>query len=131
MARGGLEPYGALMLRVVLGVIYVAHAYLALFVIGPVKSAEYQRAMHIPLPELGVWYLIVAHGLGGIMLILGLLVRWAALANIPIMAGALWFHLPQGFFILGGKNGYEYVLVLLTATIAQALLGAGAFTFRK
>jgi putative oxidoreductase len=132
VARGGLEPYGALVLRVVLGVIYIAHAYLALFVMGPVKSIEYQRAMHIPLPEIGVWYLIVAHGLGGIMLILGLMVRWAALANIPAMAGALWFvHLQQGFFILGGKNGYEYVLVLLGATIAQALLGAGAFTFRK
>jgi hypothetical protein len=39
--------------------------------------------------------------------------------------------LQQGFFILGGKSGYEYVLVLLGATFAQALLGAGAFTFRK
>lgn len=132
MARAGLEPYGALVLRVVLGAIYIAHAYLALVVMGPGKFAEYQRAVHIPLPEIGVWYVIVAHGLGGIMLVLGLLVRWAALANIPVMAGALWFvHLQQGFFILGSKNGYEYVLVLLGATIAQALLGAGAFTLRK
>jgi putative oxidoreductase len=132
VGRGGLEPYGALVLRVVLGVIYIAHAYLVLVVIGSAKFAEYQRSMHIPLPEIGVWYLIVAHGLGGIMLILGLLVRWAALANIPIMAGALWFvHLQQGFFISGSKIGYEYVLVMLGATIAQALLGAGAFTFRK
>jgi putative oxidoreductase len=132
VGRGGLEPYGALVLRLVLGVIYIAHAYLALVVMGPAKAAEFQRAMHIPLPEIGVWYLIAAHGLGGILLILGLLVRWAALANIPIMMGALWFvHLQQGFFILDGKSGYEYVLVLLGATIAQALLGAGAFTLRK
>jgi len=132
VGRGGLEPYGALVLRVVLGVVYIAHAYLALVVMGPAKAVEFQRAMHIPLPEIGVWYLIVAHGLGGILLILGLLVRWAALANIPIMVGALWFvHLQQGFFILGNKNGYEYVLVLLGATIAQALLGAGAFTLKK
>ncbi len=132
MGRGGLEPYGALVLRLVLGVIYIAHAYLALVVMGPGKAAEYQRAMHIPLPEIGGWYLIAAQGLGGILLILGLLVRWAALANIPVIAGALWFvHLQQGFFILGGKIGYEYVLVLLGATLAQALLGAGAFTLRK
>lgn len=132
MGRGGLEPYGALVLRVVLGVIYVAHAYLVLVVIGAAKFAEFQRSMHIPLPEIGVWYLIMAHGLGGILLILGLLVRWAALANIPLMAGALWFvHLQQGFFISGAKVGYEYVLVLLGATVAQALLGAGAFTLRK
>ena len=132
MARGGLEAYGALVLRVVLGTIYIAHAYLSLFVMGPAKAIEYQRALHIPLPEIGAWYLIVAHGLGGILLILGIMVRWAALANIPIMAGALWFvHLKQGFFIMGGKNGYEYVFVLLGATIAQALLGAGAFTLKK
>ena len=132
MGRGGLEPYGAMVLRVVLGAVYLAHAYLALVVMGPGKAIEYQRAVHIPWPEIGVWYLIVAHGVGGILLILGLLVRWAALANIPIMAGALWFvHLQQGFFILGNKSGYEYVLVLLGASIAQALLGAGAFTFKR
>ena len=132
MARGGLEAYGALVLRIVLGVVYLAHAYLALVVMGPAKAIEYQRAVHIPLPEVGVWYLIVAHGLGGVLLILGLMVRGAALANIPVMAGALWFvHLHQGFFILNGRSGYEYVLVLLGATVAQALLGAGAFTLKK
>ena len=48
------------------------------------------------------------------------------------MVGALWFvHLPQGFFIFGAKDGYEYVLFLLGATIAQVLLGAGAFTLKK
>ena len=132
MARGGLEPYGALVLRVVIGAIYIAHAYLALVVMGPAKVIEYQRAMHVPLPEIGAWYLIVAHGLGGLLLILGVLVRSAALANIPVVAGALWFvNLQQGFFILGAKIGYEYVLLLLGATIAQALLGAGAFTLKK
>jgi len=132
VARGGLEAYGALVLRVVLGAIYVAHAYLALVVMGPAKAIEYLRAIHIPLPELGAWYLIVAHGVGGILLILGVMVRWAALANIPIMAAALWLvHLQQGFFVLSGKSGYEYVLVMLGATIAQALLGAGAFTLKR
>ena len=132
MGRGGLDAYGALVLRLSLGVIYIAHAYLALFVMGPAKAMDYQRTMHIPLPEIGVWYLILAHGLGGIMLILGILVRWAALANVPVVAGALWFvHLSQGFFVFGSKNGYEYLLLLLAATVAQALLGAGAFTLKK
>jgi putative oxidoreductase len=132
VGRGGLEAYGALVLRVVLGTIYIAHAYLALFVMGPAKAIEYQRAIHVPLPEIGAWYLIVAHGLGGILLIVGIMVRWAALANIPVMAGALWFvHLKQGFFVLSGKSGFEYVFVVLGATIAQALLGAGAFTLKK
>jgi putative oxidoreductase len=132
VGRGGFEPYGALVLRLVLGVVYIAHAYLALVVMGPAKAAELQRAMQIPLPEIAIWYLILAHGLGGILLVLGLLARWVAVANIPIMAGAVWFvHLKQGFFILNGKVGYEYALVVLGATIAQALLGAGAFTLKR
>jgi len=80
MGRGGLEPYGALLLRVVLGVIYIAHAYLVLRRDHPGQvSSGTSARWHIPLPEIGVWYLLVAHGLGGIMLILGFLCdgrRW-------------------------------------------------------
>jgi hypothetical protein len=32
---------------------------------------------------------------------------------------------------MGKDGGYEYALLVLGATIAQALLGAGAFTFRR
>ena len=54
-----------------------------------------------------------------------------SLVNIPIMAGALFMvHLKQGFF-MGKGGGYEYALLVLGATMAQALLGAGAFTLRK
>jgi putative oxidoreductase len=128
---GGMDSYGATVLRIVLGVIYVMHAYLAAFVYGPHGMAAFQRAQGLPFPEIGTWYVILAHGVGGICLILGLLVRLAALVNIPIMAGALFaVHLKQGFF-MSKDGGYEYALLVLGATIAQALLGAGAFTFRK
>jgi putative oxidoreductase len=126
-----MESYGATVLRLFLGVIYVMHAYAALVVLGPTGVAAFQRAHGIPFPELGAWYVIAAHGVGGICLLLGLLVRWAALINIPIMAGAIVFvYLSQGFFMSKG-GGYEYALLVLGATIAQAFLGAGAFTFRK
>jgi putative oxidoreductase len=131
MAKGGrTESYGATVLRVFLGVIYIMHAYLVAFVYGPSGMIAFQHARGIPFPEIGTWYVIVAHALGGVCLILGLLVRWAALVNIPIMAGAVFLHLKQGFFI-GKEGGYEYELLVLGATIAQAFLGAGAFTLRK
>ena len=126
-----MESYGATVLRVFLGVIFLTHAYYAAFVYGPSGMVAFQTAKGIPFPEIGTWYLIAAHGLGGICLILGILARWAALVNIPIMAGALFLvHLKQGFFV-GRDGGYEYVLLVLGATIAQAFLGAGAFTLRK
>ena len=126
-----MESYGATVLRVFLGVIYIMHAYLALFVFGPSGMVSYQTGRGIPFPQIATWYLIIVHGLGGLCLVLGILVRVAALLNIPIMAGALFFvHVKQGFF-MGKDGGYEYALLVLGATIAQALLGAGAFTLRR
>jgi putative oxidoreductase len=132
MAKGtGMEQYGATVLRITLGVVYIMHAYLAAVVFGPSGMVSYQTSKGIPFPSIATWYLIIAHGVGGLFLLLGILVRWAALVNIPVMAGALFFvHWKQGFF-MGKEGGYEYALVILCATIAQALLGAGAFTFRK
>ena len=126
-----MESYGATVLRIFLGVVYIMHAYLAAFIYSPSGMVKFQASHGLPFPEIGTWYLIVAHGLGGICLILGVLVRWAALVNIPIMLGALFLvHINQGFF-MSKDGGYEYALLVLGATIAQALLGTGAFTLRK
>jgi putative oxidoreductase len=135
VAKGGgavsLESYGATVLRIALGLIFVMHAYLALFELGPRGAAAMQRSLGLPVPELGAWYLILAHGLGGVLLILGVLTRWAALANLPIMAAAFFLvHLRHGFFI-GRGEGYEYVLLVLAATLAQVLLGPGALALRR
>jgi putative oxidoreductase len=91
---------------------------------------SYQAKAAIPYPELGTWYLILSHGLGGVCLVLGIFPRWAALANVPTMLGALLFvHLKNGFWAF--KNGYEYVLVLLVATLAVAMIGGGALTLKR
>ena len=137
MAKGGagpsvsLEIYGATILRITVGVIFVMHAYLALMVMGPRGTIAFQHSLGLPIPEIGAWYLIVAHGLGGAMLILGLYTRWAALANLPIMAGAFFLvHLKHGFFV-GLGDGYEYVMLVLAATLAQVFLGPGALAVRR
>lgn len=134
-----MTSYGPTVLRVVLGFIFVMHAYLALFVFTPTGAAAYNAAKGIPLPAVAAWFLILAHGLGGLMMILGLWTRWAALANLVVMLGALIFvHLNQGFFIkavlVNGQPqaaGYEYVLTLVGATIAQVLLGGGALALKR
>ena len=125
-----MASYGALLLRLVLGIVYIMHAYLAAVVLGPAGMIDYQIKNGIPFPEIGAWYLILAHGLGGICLTLGLFTRWAALANVPVMLGALLFvHLKSGFW--AHKGGYEYVLVLLVATLAVAMIGGGALSLKR
>ncbi|HSL47935.1 MAG TPA: DoxX family protein [Candidatus Deferrimicrobiaceae bacterium] len=125
-----MAAYGATLLRLILGVVYIMHAYLALVVFGPSGMIAYQVKNGIPFPEIATWYLIVAHGLGGIFLVLGIFARWAALANVPVMLGAISFvHLKNGFF--AHQNGYEYVLVLLVASLAVAMIGGGALSLRR
>jgi putative oxidoreductase len=125
-----MAAYGATLLRVILGIVYIMHAYLALAVFGPGGMIAYQVKNGVPFPEIATWYLIVAHGLGGVLLVLGIFTRWAALANVPAMLGALLFvHLKNGFF--AHQNGYEYVLVLLVASVAVAMIGGGALSLRR
>jgi len=129
---------GLAVLRVTLGVIFVMHGYLGLAVIGPVGLGQYTARMGYPAalgPAFG-WYLILAHSVGGILLILGLWTRWAALAQVPIMASAFFLHhLRQGFFLTGIvvdaargvaiAGGYEYTLLVLAATVTLVLAGGG------
>jgi putative oxidoreductase len=130
---------GLAVLRVTLGVIFAMHGYLGLSVIGPAGIAGYTTRMGYPAalgPALA-WYLILAHSIGGLLLVLGLWTRWAAVAQLPIMASAFFLHhLRQGFFLTGIvvdpakgiaiAGGYEYVLLILAATLTLVLAGGGA-----
>jgi putative oxidoreductase len=127
-----MAAYGATLLRLILGVVYIMHAYLAVVVFGPAGMIAYQAKHGVPFAEIGTWYLIVAHGLGGIFLVLGLFTRWAALANVPVVVGALLFvHLRNGFWAHTNPSGYEYVLVLAVVSLAVAMIGGGALTLRR
>jgi putative oxidoreductase len=133
------QGLGLAVLRVTLGAIFLMHGYLALAVIGPAGVAGYTARMGYP-PAWGTalaWYLILAHSIGGLLLILGLWTRWAAVAQLPIMASAFFLHhLRQGFFLTGIlvdpakgiaiAGGYEYVLLILAATLTLVLAGGGA-----
>ena len=134
-----MSQYGATVLRLFLGGTFLMHAYFALVIYSPEGAAAFNAKMGIPMPEAAAWFTILAHGLGGIMMILGLWTRWAALANLLVMLGALVFvHLNQGYFMKGvlANNtpqavGYEYVLLIVGATLAQVLLGGGALAVTR
>jgi putative oxidoreductase len=123
---------GLALLRITVGATCVMHGYLGL-VIGPAGIGGYTTQMGYPAalgPALG-WYMILGHGVGGVLLILGLFTRWAALAQVPILASAfLLYHIRQGFFLTadpgrGVAIGYEYILLILVATVTLVLAGGG------
>ena len=135
------HAWGTALLRIWLGIVFVMHGYLGAFVLGPEAIAGYTTRMGFPASvgaALG-WYLMGAHLVGGVLLIIGLWTRAAALVNVPVMAAAVFLlHLPQGFFMRGiildaaaGRaiaGGYEFALTVLVATLAVMLLGPGALS---
>ncbi len=126
-----MAGYGPLVLRLTLGTIFLMHAYLGFYLMGPEGMTKFLSGVGIPLPKLATWYSILAEGLGGLCLVLGIFIRWAALANALVIAGALYFvHLKQGFF-MKPEGGYEFALLVLAATVALALTGPGNFTLKK
>jgi len=138
-----MSPLGATVLRIMLGVVFIAHGYYFYDVVtSDALSAMITKRLGLPLGDYVTSYILLAHFVGGIMLILGIFTRLAAMANLPIMMGAvLLFHFDQGFFLRGviidaarGKVdvvGYEYALFVLAATLAQCFLGTGALGLTK
>lgn len=122
-------PYAAFLLRVVLGILFLAHAGLKLFVFTPAGTAKFFASLGLPA-ELA-YLTMTLEIVGAVMLILGLWTRWAALALVPVLVGAIvTVHGSAGFFFSNPKGGWEYPAFWAVALIAQALLGDGAFALR-
>jgi len=122
-------PYAALILRITLGILFLAHAGLKVFVFTPAGAAQFFGSLGLP-PALA--YLTIAvEAAGGIALILGIFTRWLSLALIPVLIGAIAFvHGPAGFFFNNPNGGWEYLAFWIAALVVQALLGNGALALQ-
>ena len=121
------EPYGVALLRVSLGVMYLAHSLaLKLLTFGLPGTAKFFESVGLPGPL--AYLTFAAEAVGGVLLIVGVQTRWVALALTPALAGAILFvHASKGWVFTAPGGGWEYPAFLLVASIAQALLGDGAF----
>ena len=120
--------YAALLLRLSLGTMFVAHALLKLFVFTLPGTAQFFQSLGLP-GVLG-YATFAAELVGGVLLILGVGTRWVAAALVPIMLGATWAHAGNGWVFSAPNGGWEYPLFLTLAAAVQALLGDGALALR-
>jgi putative oxidoreductase len=126
MTEDQLRSYGVLLLRVALGMMFLAHSivYMLLTLTLP-ETAKF--FVSIGLPAWLAYATLLAEALGGILLILGIQTRWVALVLSPILIGATWAHAGNGWLFASENGGWEYPLYLFVLCIAQAMLGDGAY----
>ena len=121
---------GVAILRIVVGIVFLAHGAQKLFVIGFGGVTHMLQGIGIPFPHIAAIFVTLVEFVGGIALILGLVSRYAALLLAIDMAVAVGkVHLHNGFF--NSKAGYEFPLTLLAASIALALAGPGSPALAK
>lgn len=117
---------GLLILRLVVGALFIAHGAQKIFVFGFPGVASGFAHMGVPMAGVTAPFIALLELLGGVALVIGLLTRLAALGLFFDMLGAIGFvHVKNGFFM---PNGYEFALTLAAVTFALVLTGAGSIS---
>lgn len=119
-----MQPVALLVLRLVLGVIMIGHGYPKVF--GGLHS-HVHFVSSLGLPGWLAYFSALAEFVGGILVIIGLATRAAALAILIDLSVAIWkVHWKHG---LMGQGGYEFPLALVAIAFALVLFGAGPIAF--
>ena len=121
------HDYAALLLRVGLGVMTLAHGLLKVFVFtipGTVGIFE-----QLGYPGVFAYGVIIAEILGGLALVAGIGTRYVALALVPLLIGATMTHAGNGWLFSNANGGWEFPAFWTLTLVVQALLGNGAYSF--
>lgn len=126
MNRLPSADYGIALLRVSLGLMFIAHSVvLKYFTFTLAGTAQFFES--IGLPGALAYIVFTMEAVGGALLVLGVQTRWVAAALVPVLAGATWAHAGNGWVFTSANGGWEYPLYLTVLAAAQVLLGSGAF----
>jgi len=115
-----LQPLALLALRIVLGIIMIAHGYPK---VSGGLSEHVHHVSNLGLPGWLAYCSAAAEFFGGILVLIGLFTRVAALAIVVNMSVAIWkVHWKNGLL---GNGGYQFPLALAAIAFALIFLGAG------
>ncbi len=119
-----LQPFAQLVMRLVLGVIMIAHGYHKVWG-GFHHHMEFVASLGLP-PWLA-YFSTGAEFLGGIAIVLGVFTRFFSAAIVIEMAVAIWkVHFKNGLLGHGPTApGYEFPLAVATIALALLCFGGG------
>lgn len=129
MIKLSTAPYAALILRLSLGLMFLAHVWLKIFVFGvPAFVASFAS---LGLPAILAYGVIALELLGGVALILGIYASWVALPLALEMLGTIVLvHAANGWLFTNKGGGWEYPAFWTIGLVAVYLLGDGAMALR-
>ncbi|MFC7520250.1 DoxX family protein [Xanthomonas populi] len=129
LASPPTAAYGAALVRISLGVLFLAHGLTKLLVFTPAGTVAYFQSLGLP-GALG--YLTIALELGlGLSLLLGIYARWVALLGVPLLLGTIVsVHGANGFGFSNPGGGWEYPALWTVLLVVQSLLGDGALALK-
>lgn len=124
-----LAPYGAALLRLSLGSMWISHALLKVFVFTIPGFQGFLAAQGMPtFIALPVVLLELA---GGALILLGVQGRLVSLLLLPILIGATAAHVGNGWVFSNPQGGWEYPVFLIAMSVVHALIGDGAFALKS
>jgi uncharacterized membrane protein YphA (DoxX/SURF4 family) len=114
------------LLRAYLGVGLLVRG--VLMIGAPEAAAEQLAGDPAPFVSAAIMhYVALAHLVGGALMALGLITRIAAIVQIPVLVGAVFFvHVEEG--LLASGQSLEFSAFVLFALVVFALFGAGRWS---
>ena len=129
MIKTSTAPYAALLLRVSLGVLFLAHVALKIFVFTVPGFVAYFATLG--LPAIAAYAIIALEFFGGVALILGVYAPWVALPLALEMLGTIvMVHGSNGWLFTNKGGGWEYPAFWAVSLVVLFLLGDGALALK-
>jgi putative oxidoreductase len=129
MIKPSTAPYAALILRVSLGIMFLAHVALKVFVFTVPGFVGYFGSLGFP--AILAYGVIALELLGGVALILGIYAAWVAVPLALEMLGTVVLvHGANGWLFTNKGGGWEYPAFWAVSLVVLYLLGDGAMALR-
>jgi putative oxidoreductase len=125
MTWDNAKTYSVPLGRLLLSSLFIYAGFTKLFVFGPEGTAQFFVKAGAPIPEISNWIAIIVELIGGIMILVGLQIRWVALVlAIWCLLTAFGFHLPASA-MMHDMNHFYKNLAIAGGLLYVVAYGAG------
>jgi putative oxidoreductase len=122
-----LKTYLVPLGRLLMSSLFIWAGYTKLFVFGPSGTAQYFASVHVPVPNIANWVVIIIELIGGLMILVGFQTRWVALVlAIFCLITGFGVHLPVGD--MANMTNFYKNLVMAGGFFYVFSFGAGALS---